>query len=90
MAYYSLQCRVDWIMAVHLPSHTRALAQAVDQSLRRVYKTCYGVDLLDTTGAALTPCQQDHTFTRDLFRMKVALGGGAEHYGTRWLPQRDE
>lgn len=35
--YCSLQCIVDWILAIHLPTHTRPLAHALNKALRRIY-----------------------------------------------------
>ena len=72
--HYSLQCRVDYVLATHLPSQTRHLATAVDESLRRAYKLCLGVDLLDEQGHTST--QGDKASVRDLFCMKARDGGG--------------
>ena len=74
--YYSLQCRIDWLLATHLPSQTKDLAHAADSVLRRIYKQCYGCDLLDTEGSNLLVGQRDPEFTSTLFGLKARQGGG--------------
>jgi hypothetical protein len=51
---YSLQARIDYLLATHLPvnipSRTRKLAAAVDQSIRKGYEYFFGGDFLDRKG----------------------------------------
>ena len=71
--HYSLQNRVDYLLATHLPSKTRKLAAAVDEALRRAYTLCFGGDFLDPAGEG--GHQTDPAFVSDLFRLKLAKGG---------------
>ena len=71
--YYSLQCRIDYLLETHLPALTRPLACAVDEALRRAYHLAFEVDLLDPAGQV--PGQDDPTFLRDLAGLKVSAGG---------------
>ena len=80
--YYSLQCRIDYLLETHLPALTRPLACAVDEALRRAYHLAFEVDLLDPVGQV--PGQDDPTFLRDLARLKVSARG----CGTRCTDRR--
>jgi hypothetical protein len=71
--HYSLQCRIDYLLETHLPVHTRQLAQAVDQALRKAYKIAFGIDLLDPEGPI--PGQDDPSFLCDLAGLKTSAGG---------------
>ena len=44
--------------------------------LRRIYKQCYGCDLLDTEGSDLHTGQRDPEFTSTYFGLKARQGGG--------------
>ena len=61
-------------MSVHLHEETNCRAKSVDQALRRCYGLCLGVDPLDPDGHS--EGQDDPSFVRDLFSLKVAQGGG--------------
>ena len=71
--YYSLQCRVDYLLGTHLPSETRGLADKVDEALRKAYTRCFGIDLLNPEGTRSD--QTDPTFCRDLMGLKAKAGG---------------
>ena len=71
--YYSLQCRIDYLLETHLPAHTRQLARAVDQALRQAYTIAFGIDLLDPEGPV--PGQDDPSFLSDLAGLKTSAGG---------------
>ena len=71
--YYSLQCRVEYLLGTHLPSETRTLADRVDAALQKAYSRCFGVDLLEPNGTWQN--QQDPTFHRDLMGLKAKNGG---------------
>ena len=73
--YYSLQCRADFLLGMHLPSETRTLAAKVDDALRKAYARCFGADLLNAEGT--WERQEDPTFHRDLMGLKASAGGGA-------------
>jgi len=71
--FYSLQSRVDYLLAVHLPSQTRQLAAAVDASLRKAYAQALGADMLDPEGDF--PGQRDPAFMAERFSLKASQGG---------------
>jgi len=71
--YYSLQCRVDYLLETHLPVHTLQLRKAVDQALRQAYNIAFDIDLLDPDG--LVPGQDDPSFLSDLAGLKTSAGG---------------
>ena len=71
--YYSLQCRVEYLLGTHLPSETRGLANKVDEALRKAYARCFGIDLLNPEGTRSD--QTDPTFYRDLMGLKTKAGG---------------
>ena len=48
--FYSLQSRVDYLVAVHLPEHTQQLAAATDEALRKAYARTFGADMLNPEG----------------------------------------
>ena len=58
--YYSLQCRIDYLLETHLPAHTRQLARAVAQALRQAYPIPSGIDLLTPEGPI--PAQYEPLF----------------------------
>jgi hypothetical protein len=70
---YSLQSRIDHLLATHLPSRTRRLAAAVDKSIRKAYQCCFSGDFLDSAGQ--WDLQRDPTLVADLFRLKLSKGG---------------
>ena len=61
-------------MSTHLPEETRDLAEGVDRALRKCYRLCLEVDLLDPNGHSNG--QEDPSFVSALFTLKVARGGG--------------
>ena len=65
----SLQARIDFLLATHLPSQTRQLVEATDVSLRRAYAVVFRADLLDPAGEF--PSQQDPSFIRDVMHLKA-------------------
>ena len=72
--YWSLQCRIDYYMAVHLPSETREMAKMVDAGLRECYAEVLGKDLLSPEGVTLrdgTPVTVDNGFQRDRALLKT-------------------
>jgi hypothetical protein len=71
--YYSLQCRVDFLLETHLPSLTRDLSREVDNALRGAYTSAFDIDILDPAGQ--TPGEADPTFLRDLTGLKAKAGG---------------
>ena len=48
--YYLLQCRVEYLLGIHLPSETRCLANKVHEALRKAYARCFGTDLSNLEG----------------------------------------
>ena len=72
--YYSLQTRVDYLLATHLPRQTRGLAKAVDRALRGAYTRAFDSDVLCPEGEF--DGQLDPTFTRDRFSSRARDGGG--------------
>jgi len=81
---YSLQSRVDHLLAVHLPSLTRRLATAVDLALRKAYAVAHGADMLDPEGNFVG--QRDPTFVRDRVSLKASQGGGGYRVTTERAP----
>ena len=78
----SLQARIDFLLATHLPSQTLKLAKATDAALRKAYAVVYGADMLDPTGEF--PNQKDPTFLRDVMHLKARQGGwGIRHHSDR-------
>ena len=76
--YLSMQCRIDYFLATHLPSETREMAEIVDAGLRECYAQVMGQDLMDPDGIALrdgTPVAEDKQFTRDRALLKACHGG---------------
>ena len=76
--YWSLQCRIDYYMAVHLPSETQEMAKMVDAGLRECYAEVLGKDLLSPEGVTLrdgTPVTVDNGFQRDRALLKTRHGG---------------
>jgi hypothetical protein len=69
----SLQARIDFLLATHLPSQTRQLIEATDASLRRAYAIVFGADLLNPAGEF--PAQQDPSFLSDVMQLKARQGG---------------
>ena len=87
--YMSMQCRIDYFLATHLPSETREMAEIVDAALRECYAQVMGQDLMDPDGIALkdgTPVMEDKQFTRDRALLKARHGGlGYRPHGERCL-----
>ena len=86
MILYSLQARVGYFLGTHLPEQTRELAEAVDATLRKCYLVCFGTDLLNPEGQRGSRFQEDPSFVRDLFGLKIRLGGGGYRRTTRRAP----
>ena len=88
--YYSLQCRVDFLLETHLPSFTRHLAREVDEALRGAYTSAFDIDILDPAGQ--TPGEADPTFLRDLAGLKAKAGGVRlpQHRAARSVPQHPQ
>ena len=71
--FYSLQSRVDYLVAVHLPEHTQQLAAATDEALRKAYARTFGADMLNPEGDF--EGQRDPKFTADRLAQKCKQGG---------------
>jgi hypothetical protein len=71
--YYSLQCRIDYILETHLPSLTREFAKAVDKALGEAYHLVFDVDILSPEGQI--DGEDDPAFISDLAGLKVSAGG---------------
>jgi hypothetical protein len=71
--YYSLQCRIDYILETHLPSLTRDFAKAVDKALGEAYRLVFDVDILNSEGQI--GGEDDPAFISDLAELKVSAGG---------------
>ena len=81
--HYSLQSRVNYLIETHLPDHTRDLAEAVGAVLRKCYLVCFGTDLLASEGQSGSLYQDNPSFVRDHFGLKIRSGGGGYRRTTR-------
>ena len=82
---YSIQNRIDYVLATHLPSQTRDLATACDNMLRRACRACYGTDLLSPEGQPGSQFESDPSFVSARALTKISHGGA----GIRLTTQRE-
>ena len=83
-ALYSLQARLDYIMATHPPSLTGNLARAADEAMKRSYETIFGTDILNPEGVPNQKYLSDTDFTRDRAYQPIRHNGlGARLHETR-------
>ena len=69
----SLQNRVDFLLATHLPEQTRNLAKDTDEALSEGRRHAYGMHLHRTTPTWTG--QRDPEFTRDQANLRIRDGG---------------